>query len=650
MLARTDTPALSSRAESGRSDGQHGRRRSTWKDNPRPSTQADSNGSVASGGWIGRLWSRVRHLHNADAPVQPAATKAVVESGAAAAGDVTNPSIVMPASLMFSPQRAELYITMASLLVRNPHYISRIVLRIRHHECDALLDIVLDSLFGDPAHEPQLTALFAEIVALEVERTPSIDTVMRNDAPSVHLLSAYLRTSVCIEYLRSAIGPTIEFVVGLGNLSLDPDLATVYQDWARMQPAGRVPLVVSTVEAASYTEVQNLSRRRHGHLVRVARHCLFDIFGAQDRIPAGLTAICSSMLAAIPRRFPEASEAKQHSRVGSMFFLRFVNAALTMPCQYGLLEAPPTGTIKTNLKLVARLIQRMSNHAGKPPDEWPPDARQFMADNIADFRAFVVALTSAPGPLSPESDKGQQPPRRAASATGPAAIGWGSAHRRPAGTGDGSGGPSAECRRAAGTDRGTGEADIARDSPPIDDSPARLPSGTPSPAARAGSEPPPSNAAASRRDPRILRMSWDQPKLGVALAQAQLRASCAAAAAAATHESSGSPGNPASSVGGSVQSMFDMGLVVDSKGKHGRRPSRTGPFGDVTLPLNDLYLLQKFLLMYEDAWAPGEAGHQQKQGPARPMDAPMRRCLAALGPAPPLVRASANHATRIPLE
>ncbi|KAJ1746213.1 hypothetical protein LPJ69_006557 [Coemansia sp. RSA 1752] len=72
---------------------------------------------------------------------------------------------------MFSPHRASLYSSMVSLLVRNPYYISRIVYNVKYHECDALLSIILNSLFGDVAHEPSLISLFNEIIEMEVDRT-----------------------------------------------------------------------------------------------------------------------------------------------------------------------------------------------------------------------------------------------------------------------------------------------------------------------------------------------------------------------------------------------------------------------------------------------------------------------------------------------
>ncbi|KAJ2745961.1 RasGAP protein, partial [Coemansia pectinata] len=247
---------------------------------------------------------------------------AIVESGAAAVGPVRDPYVVIPADIMFSPQRTALYANMVSMLVRNPYYLTRI-----------------------------------EIVELEVDRTMSIDTVMRNDGPSVHMLSAYLKKHCCLEYLRIAVGPTIETMVALGSTSLDPELASVYQDWARSQTAMRLPLVASAVEAAGYTEVQNLSRRRQRHLVHLATHCLHDVINAQHHIPAGLLAICASTMRATKRKFPDTDLAKAYSLVGGIFFLRFVNAALTSPNQYGLLDSAPGGTMKTNLKLLARLMQ-----------------------------------------------------------------------------------------------------------------------------------------------------------------------------------------------------------------------------------------------------------------------------------------------------
>ncbi|KAJ2143663.1 RasGAP protein [Coemansia sp. RSA 564] len=538
--------------------------------------------------WLGRLWYGIRRLR--DTRTEPA--KPVVERGMAAAGDIRNPCVAIPADIMFSPHRASLYSSMVSLLVRNPYYISRIVYNVKYHECDALLSIILNSLFGDVAHEPSLISLFNEIIEMEVDRTASIETLMRNDAPSLHVLSSYLRNQACLEYLQIAVGPTIEVIVQLGNVSLDPELAAVYQDWVRTQRTMRLPLVVSAVEAASYTEVQNLSRRRHRHLLHVATHCLFDITTSRHRIPAGLVAICTSTLQATRRKFTNVNAIKGYSLVGGMFFLRFVNAALTTPSQYGLLDSPPTGTVNANLKLVARLMQRLSNNSGKMPDEWPADARKFMKANIEKFHSFLESITSG----SEVSVSVDIPSHRVKSDP------WIEQPHR-----------SKRLHRLMSFAR----------------------------------------QYASERPQHQTQYSEMLSAPGSSTATPQPMANCAETGqhaykeAALGREGSSSTSTENSSLSNSSpRSMFDMGQMLTMDSSQGRRPSRSGA-GDVTLQLNDLYLLQKYLLMYEDTWMSGEStACVSKEGKATPM----QHCLRDLGPAPALVRPQNNHRTRIPLE
>ncbi|KAJ1814306.1 RasGAP protein, partial [Coemansia sp. RSA 2599] len=501
-----------------------------------------------------------------------------------------------------------------TLLVHNPFYFSRIVSRVKYHECDALLSIVLDSVFGSPAYESSLTALFTEIIESEVDRTTSIDTVMRNDEPSVHMLSAYLKKQCCLDYLQIAVGPTIETIVALGNTSLDPELASVYQDWARTQKTLRLPPVVSAVEAASYTEVQNLSRRRQRHLVHLATHCLYDIINARSHIPSGLLAICSSTLQATMKRFPHIDQAKAFSLVGGIFFLRFVNAALASPSQYGLLDTAPSGTMKNNLKLIARLMQRLSNNWGKPSDEWPLDARRFMKANARRFHSFLVSLTTdaagaelANGLLEEELQRMRDRYRASVPRT------------------------SEEEERAKRRKKRSRAKRRIEAGPKIHHSHTDQSWVQSSSSARKEHTSRKAAAASSARDviSSLLSRSPGQKTIGSleeisanssdGKAQARLHRSIATTTATAataststsTSSGSGSGSSEATSdtSGGlsgscSAQSMFDVADRARAASEVPRqKDDRCGAgAGDVVLPLNDLYLLQKYLAMYSDAW------------------------------------------------
>ncbi|KAJ2416636.1 RasGAP protein [Coemansia sp. RSA 2530] len=594
---------------------------------------------------------------------------------------------------MFSPQRTTLYARMVTMLVRNPYYLTRIVSHVKHHECDALLSIILDSLFG--AYEPLLTALFTEIVELEVDRTSSIDTVMRNDGPSVHMLSAYLKKQCCLEYLRIAVGPTIETMVALGSTSLDPELASVYQDWARSQTAMRLPLVASAVEAAGYTEVQNLSRRRQRHLVHLATHCLHDVINAQHHIPAGLLAICASTMRATKRKFPDTDPAKAYSLVGGIFFLRFVNAALTSPNQYGLLDSAPGGTMKTNLKLLARLIQRLSNYSAKPADEWPVDARKFMKANVFRFHSFLASLTTGAGdakilPIavgklegesrqlmddqSSTSDSGSSGLRRnSESSVGRCTSA--STHSRISNAG--TTGDLATDRGGSSANRAyLGEAIRAATSPVPEDAQS-LPRAHPIALQ--------SSRSRSRQLPKIHK----RPQACLAAEPSQLAPGLSLISTGSTLTATSTINNASqfdkSSMVSviikntrpkpgtcrmackkdedrlhtppddtySTKSMYNIEQTVgcdnDSPLRDGvKSRASSGDCHDVVLPLNDLYLLQKYLAIYEDKWAPGEATYMADRS-GNGCLAPMAECLRALGTVPTQVTASNNHKTRIPL-
>ncbi|KAJ1902095.1 RasGAP protein [Kickxella alabastrina] len=646
-------------------------------------TDADATPSS----WLNRLWYGIRK--NRESPPSSISSssssrksrtklsgnngsKTTIESGAILVGLVKDPNAVIPAHVMFSSERASLYSTMVTLLVHNPSYLSRVISHVKYHECDALLSIVLDSVFGSPAYEPALTALFTEIIEIEVDRTTTIDTVMRNDAPSVHMLSAYLRKQSCLEYLHIAVGPTIQTIVKLGtSTSLDPDLVSVYQDWARTQPLRKLPLVVSESEAASYTEVQNLSRRRHRHLTYLATHCLGDITRARKHIPLGLLSICRSTLRATKRKFPQVDQAKAFSLVGGIFFLRFVNAALTSPNQYGLLDIVPQAAMKTNLKLVARLIQRLSNNSAKPVEEWPVDERRFMRANVSRFHSFLgsltmgasVALATVPGAeVAAEAvvtaSINSAVTAATAAATAEDAVSSDDERvlaprsRRFRSMPD----TNAVCNKLASAAAG----EIIGKLAPEQEKQQQLVSEV-SPDkgyvrslykedtaievsfAPTVASPMPSSGLPSLflrpLPPLPHHKSIDQPR------------TAHSSSLQTTHLS-------LSTENFSVQTMGNTPNLSDPASALG---SRQG--SHVVLALNDLYLLQKYLVMYEDAWMPGEqeekkdwmelvasgVGGKKSLGEGGFAKAPMRMCIDDLGPAPAQVPVLNNHRTRIPL-
>ncbi|ORX74394.1 Rho GTPase activation protein, partial [Linderina pennispora] len=591
----------------------------------RTHTQASDQSTISSSppdshsqGWLVRVFGGIRRRKTiSQQSASDPHSRNGQEKGAKVVGSVKDPNMVIPADIMFSVRRAQLYGTMMRLLVHNPYYLSRVISHVKYHECDALLSIVLDSVFRGPVHEPSLIVLFTKIIELEIERTTSIDTVMRNDAPSVHMLSAYLKNSSCLEYLQEAVGPTIETVVELGSASLESELGSVYQDWARTQESRRTA-------AAGYTEVQNLSRRRQRQLVHLTTHCLHNIINARPQVPVGL----------------DVDDTKAYSLVGGIFFLRFVNAALASPNIYGLLDASPTGQIKTNLKLVARLMQRLSNYSAKPADEWPADARGFIEPNPA---AEFVSV-SPPSAASAQNGSKEQSPDFVRSAATASTV---SAKSLPL---------HLACSFqtvVACKSQSPGETTLWSPSLPPRNPPLALPPELPT------TSPPPLPSDDTTVDMGITNSgcAGSEAKLdlapiestvgfekqicdGVALPRQDIALVPTGSTVTDSARTSGDgpakpwPGNLPSIARQTNADHPQRASSEDRRSESGS--SRTSPVHRKTARKSPEYKAPGYLEMYQDAWATDESKMA-------------RECLRDLGVAPPLVRQSNNHLTRIPL-
>ncbi|KAJ2689415.1 RasGAP protein [Coemansia sp. RSA 1285] len=613
----------------------------------------DTGNKLSSGlaGLLGRLWCGLRKGRGdsdglaGGGGARATGSGAILESGGVVVGSVRNLNAAIPADVMFSPRRAGLYSRMLTMLIHNPYYLSRIIHSVKHYECDG--------------------------------------------------------KKTCLDYLQLAVGPTIETILGLGKVSLDPELASAYQDWVRsLGSTRRLPPVVGAVEAASYTEVQNLSRRRQRYIAHIASHCLYDIIGTRHRIPAGLLSICASTLRATKAKFPQVDQTKGYSLVGGIFFLRFINAALTSPNHYGLLKDEPVGAVKTNLKLVARLIQRLSNYSAKLPEEWPLDSRKFIKANVNRFHRFLASLTSnegddgsggelfdildgrnedRDGDGNGGDDEGSQetsvlppPPHGGSVDVGGVSIYKIKSMPRP---GRHSKHEKQEKRRKSRRQR------LRNEIISLNTTPSRL-----VPSDAVGEE---GGGVRRTRTENHQSIGTGQGAADASSTNNNTTGSSSADAGSSVGNSGESASAGTSTTGSlSVDSIYgnlghrehSEGEADDIRRQRQRQPSKgsgQGGGGDgnsVTLPLNDLYLLQKYLALYSDAWMPNEPansrrlvaaavedladGGQQRYGASggeyneeedeeEGQMVPMQKCLESLEDPPPLVSLENNYRTRI---
>ncbi|KAJ2438127.1 hypothetical protein GGF42_008399 [Coemansia sp. RSA 2424] len=343
-------------------------------------------------------------------------------------------------------------------------------------------------------------------------------------------------------------------------------------------------------------------------------------------------------------------------------------------------------------------MQRLSNYSSKPADEWPVDARKFMKANVTRFHSFLASLTTGAGDAKipptaavqqedePQqhmvderngSDDSDDSGRRPSSESSMPKYSPGSLRSQKSDAGASSGSAKDQAKSEYETaihrsqSRGGSQlpkmlerpqAHSAADSPPQPAPGLALVSTgstiTATSTINNANQPDKSSMVSAitkntRPNSKTCRLLCNKDKDEIA--------------EGSNDSVNGSMRNPPAAAADSysIKSMYDIGGQQEVGCSAIAGPQRAGILessgsGDchaVVLPLNDLYLLQKYLAIYEDKWAPGEAKYiSAKQASAadglgcgaRGLT-PMAECLRALGAVPTQVRASNNHKTRITL-
>ena len=82
------------------------------------------------------------------------------------------------------------------------------------------------------------------------------------------------------------------------------------------------------------------------------------IIDSSSQFPIQLTILCSCLFQVVQQRFP------QHplQAVSTVIFLRFLNPALVLPHEFGIVDAEPLPRIKRGLTLVSKILQNIANN------------------------------------------------------------------------------------------------------------------------------------------------------------------------------------------------------------------------------------------------------------------------------------------------
>jgi hypothetical protein len=115
------------------------------------------------------------------------------------------------------------------------------------------------------------------------------------------------------------------------------------------------------------------------------------VFRSPRAVPPELRDVCRHVKAEVYAKFPEATS----KAIGALLFVRFFNAALTVPEAYGLVKDAPPRSIRRTLVLVTKIMAALASDElfGKK-EEFMMQFNELVGDNRMQMQAYYDAITA----------------------------------------------------------------------------------------------------------------------------------------------------------------------------------------------------------------------------------------------------------------
>ncbi|XP_015765754.1 PREDICTED: neurofibromin-like [Acropora digitifera] len=148
-------------------------------------------------------------------------------------------------------------------------------------------------------------------------------------------------------------------------------------------------MVSFEVDPTRLEKGQSVEENRN-NLIKAAQKFFNEIMISVDSFPVQLKNLCYCLREVVHQRFPKHSL----EAVGSAFFLRFINPAITSPHLTGIVDQIPSEKLMRGLKLLSKILQNLGNHVLFTKEQHMEPFNGFLQANFEKARDFFSAISS----------------------------------------------------------------------------------------------------------------------------------------------------------------------------------------------------------------------------------------------------------------
>ncbi|TFB02870.1 Ras GTPase-activating-like protein [Trichoderma ghanense] len=276
-----------------------------------------------------------------------------------------------------SRKKLESYQQLFFALQTQPHYLARLFKHIRVQATaekeSRRIELLMMSLFGyaqKRREEYYLLKLIARSIREEVESTTSALEYSRGHYFWAKLLANYTRSPRDRKYLRSLLGPLIrDNIIEDPALDLESDPMQIYRSAINNEElrTGRPdhrPLDVPREVAIRDPETRRLFIDHLRDLREICDQLFLALEEQVHRMPYGLRFVCSEMFQALRQHFTREPQENLMQMVSHWLWKFYLQPAVTMPENMGVIDKSLSPLQKRNLGEVAKVVGQIA--LGRP--------------------------------------------------------------------------------------------------------------------------------------------------------------------------------------------------------------------------------------------------------------------------------------------
>lgn len=309
-----------------------------------------------------------------------------------------------------SRRKLESYQQLFFTLQTQPHYLARLFKQIREQSMpekeSKRIELLVMSLFGyaqKRREEYYLLKLIGRSIQEEIESSRSVQEYYRGSYFWSKLLGNYSRSPRDRKFLREVLGPLIrDNIVEDPALNLESDPMQIYksainnEELRTGRPDSR-PLDVPREVAIRDPETRRLFIDHLRDLREICDQFFLALEDHMHKTPYGLRFICKQMYEGLCANFPKDHPQHLLQLVGNWFWKFYLQPAVTLPENVGVIEKTLSPLQKRNLSEVSKVIGQIAT--GRPfggDNVYLQPLNAFVADSIDRLGNIMHDLINVP--------------------------------------------------------------------------------------------------------------------------------------------------------------------------------------------------------------------------------------------------------------